>query len=121
MQACPITYHHTRSLTLFTQDPFLFFPVFSFTKKEEKYFFRCCDPKLCLVLYSHTFLHNIFFRPVKVFLFGRLLYMIYNSYNNTYVLTADAVCECVLSYILKSICFKGEEGEGMLRYLCVLQ
>ena len=42
----------------FFQVPFLFFPVFSF-KKRRKMCFQCCDP-LCLVLHSHTFLHNEF-------------------------------------------------------------
>ena len=67
MQACPITYHHTRSLTLFTQDPFLFFPVFSFTKKEEKYFFDVVIQSYALFYILTHFYTISFFDPLKSF------------------------------------------------------
>ena len=49
-------YIHTH--ILFFKSHFFSFQFFSF-KKRRKMCFQCCDP-LCLVLHSHTFLHNEF-------------------------------------------------------------
>ena len=53
-------------------------------------------------IFSHISTQYLF-RPVKVFLFGRLLYMIYNSYDNTYVLAADVMRACFVLHFEKHL------------------